>query len=180
MEYGDYEKETSLPHFEKLKLRKKARKLGIEPQFKFDDLYITIFNEKRVYMPDGRTYYVPLKKNLTPTGIEVFDEFLQLLADGDQNTAYFCKIRGMRQSDLNALCFVLTGLEARVFRTRWLTYRIYELLRFTDMEIRKVAKVSGAGSGVNLCFACKRDFDDPPYLVRYIHSIGNDVGRYRL
>jgi hypothetical protein len=48
------------------------------PQFTLDELFITPFTEKKNFDPEtGAPVWVPLERNFKPTGIHVFDEFIE-------------------------------------------------------------------------------------------------------
>ena len=87
-----------------------------KPQFTINDLYISPFIHRRRYSEDGHMTYVPLERNLQPTGINVMDEFLRYLSQGQSDIAAFCKRNGTRVGDIDSLIFLLTDMRGVDFR----------------------------------------------------------------
>lgn len=156
------------------------RKLKVEPQFKFNDLFITPFTQKRHYSEEGVVSYVPIERNLTPTGIRIFDEYLQYLAGGGSDLQAFADQRGLRREDIDSLVFVLTGMRGVEFRLQYQRWTAWYLLLYTDMSVAEVAKRSGIGSANNLYLTFKRDYNLAPGYYRIRNRKKGDVGRYKL
>lgn len=156
------------------------RKLKVEPQFTFKELFIMPFTQKRRYSEEGVVSYVPIERNLTPTGIHIFDAYLQYLADGGSDLQAFVDQYGMRRNDIDSLVFVLTGMKGVDFRLQYQRWTAWYLLLYTDMTIADVAKRSGIGSANNLYLTFKRDYNLAPGYYRNQHRKNGDVGRYKL
>ena len=156
------------------------RKLIGEPQFTFKELFITPFTKKRRYSEDGVVSYVPLERNLEPTGIRIFDAYLQYLAGGGSDLQAFADRYGLRREDIDSLVFVLTGMRGVDFRLRYQRWTAWHLLLYTDMPIVEVAKRSGIGSANNLYLTFKRDYNLAPGYYRIQNRKKGDVGRYKL
>ena len=156
------------------------RKLKVEPQFTFKELFIMPFTQKRRYSEEGVVSYVPIERNLTPTGIHIFDAYLQYLADGGSDLQAFIDRYGMRRNDIDSLVFVLTGMKGVDFRLQYQRWTAWYLLLYTDMTIADVAKRSGIGSANNLYLTFKRDYNLAPGYYRNQHRKNGDVGRYKL
>lgn len=156
------------------------RKLKVEPQFPFKKVYITPFRLQRHYADDGTVSYSELTRNLEPTGIKIFDDFLQYLTAGNSDLQVFADRYGLRISDIDSMIFVLTGMRGIDFRNRYLMWMADQLLRWSDMSIAEVAKRSGLGSPNNLYLTYKREFNlAPGYRRKAIRKPG-DVGKYKL
>ena len=157
-----------------------VRKLRVEPQFTFDKLFITPFTKKRRYSEDGVVSYVPIERNLTPTGIHIFDAYLQYLAAGGSDLQAFADQYGLRRDDIDSLVFILTGMRGVDFRMKFQVLMADQLLRYTDMSVAEVSKRAGFGSANNLYLTYKREFNLAPGYRRPMLRQDGDVGRYKL
>lgn len=133
-----------------------------DPQFKLDNLYITPFTHQRRYSEDGRVSYVPIERNLKPTGIRIMDDFLRSLTTGHAYVAAFCKRYGARTSDIDSIIFLFTGMRGVDFRQAYQLRLADDLLRYTSLPVADVAKRSGFGSRINLYFSYQRDLKTTP------------------
>lgn len=156
------------------------RTLKVEPQFKFDDLYISPFNYQRRYDDDGRKTYVPVEVNRRPTGIHIMDDLLCTLAAGNLDVADFCNQYGIRHSDLDGLLFLLTGMRGVDFRQAYQLRLADDLLRYTSLPVPDVARRCGYGSRVNLYYAYKRDLRTSPTARREQLRQEGDEDRFRI
>ena len=156
------------------------RKLKEEPQFKFDDVFITPLRLKRRYTEDGNMSYVEFERKKAPTGIRLFDAYLQYLTAGESDLHVFADRYGIKLTDIDSMVFVLTGMRGIDFRQKYQVRIADQLLRWTDMSIAEVAKRSGIGSAYNLYLTFKREFNlAPGYRRQRIRKPG-DVGKYKL
>jgi len=155
------------------------RTLRVEPQFNFDETYITIFSERRIYDPDGDIHYDPIKPRRTSTRVEMFDAFRYYLDEGKSSLRNFCRSYGLTVPYLHGLIFCLTGMDATDYRLSWQMKRADELLRYTNLSIPEVARMSGVGTPPNLFYAYQRDYDCSPSERRRAIRQPNDVGRFR-
>lgn len=150
------------------------------PQYTVDELYFTIFSEQRMFDQGGEYYYIEVKKNTRPTGIRVFDNYLNNLNEEQYNIWHFCNDEGISVNDFYGLCRILTGMQLVDFKCAWVGRTIMDLLRYTDLTIEEVAAYSGAGSISQMSRICYRISGYSPfYCRRHIRKPG-DVGRYRL
>lgn len=157
----------------------KPRKLADEPQFTFEQLYISPFTQKRRYTEDGRVFYDPIERK-TLTGIRIFDAYILYLASGNSDLQAFANLHGLRRDDIDSMVFILTGMRGVDFRLKYQMRMADELLRYTELSVAEVAQRSGIGSPNNLYLAYKRDHNlAPGYRRRAIRQPG-DVGRYKL
>lgn len=157
------------------------RTLKDEPQFKFEDLYISPFKWQRKYSEDGKVSYVEMERRMEPTGIRIFDAYLQYLAQGgSDDLQVFADQHGLRREDIDSMVFVLTGMRGVDFRMKFQVRMADELLRYTDMTVAEVARRSGIGSANNLYLTYKREFNLAPGYRRLRIRQEGDVGRYRL
>ena len=156
------------------------RKLKVEPQFKFEDMFITPLRLKRHYSEDGVVSYKELERKTEPTGIKIFDAFLQFLTAGESDLQGFADRYGLKLNDIDSMVFVLTGMRGVDFRQKYQVWIADQLLRWTDMTIAEVAKRSGLGSSNNLYLTFKREYNlAPGYRRQRIRKEG-DVGKYKL
>ena len=158
----------------------KPRKLKCEPQYTFEQLYISPMRQKRRYTEDGQVFYDPIERKTNITGIRIFDEYVQYLSNGYSDLQAFADARGLRREDIDSMVFVLTGMRGVDFRLAYQMRMADELLRYTNMTVSEVAKRSGIGSANNLYLAYKRDFNLAPGYRRKAMRQPGDVGRYTL
>lgn len=156
------------------------RKLKDEPQFKFENVYITPLRQKRQYAEDGYVSYVEFERNTEPTGIRMFDAYCQYLTAGNSDLQTFADLHGLRIDDIDSMVFILTGMRGVDFRQKYQVWIADQLLRYTDMTVAEVAKRSGIGSANNLYLTYKREYNlAPGYRRQRIRKPG-DVGRFKL
>ena len=88
-------------------------KVAFTPQFKLEDLYITPFTGKRYFDPQtGKAYYKPVERNMTPTGVDMLDKFLQCVCTSKCYTLRSLQEQiGVSKQIFSGLCFPLTGLK---------------------------------------------------------------------
>lgn len=158
----------------------KPREFKGTPQFTFDELYITPFTHRRHYSEDGLVTYVPLERNLQPTGIRVMDDFLRSLSAGRTDITTFCERYGARTSDIDSLIFLLTGMRGIDFRQAYQLRMADELLRYTSLGVVDIARRCGFGSRTNLYFAYQRDLRTTPSDRREQLRQQGDEGRYKI
>lgn len=133
-----------------------------EPQYTLDDLYISPLTSRRRYSEDGKITYIPLERNLQPTGIHIMDDLVRGLTNGQTDIMAFCKRYGARLGDIDSLIFLLTGMRGIDFRQAYLLRIADDLLRYTSLRVADVARISGHGSRTNLYFAYQRDLKTTP------------------
>lgn len=150
------------------------------PQFTFDNLYISPFTQKLTVDNDGRMGYTAIERNMNPTGIDVLDAYVQALHQGKMESGTFCARYGTKTHDLDGLLFFLTGMNTQTLRTRWTLRRADELLRFTDLDIVEIARLSGAGSRTNLYYIYEQELNTSPTDRRVALRQEGDLMRYKL
>jgi len=156
------------------------RKYQGQPQWTVDDLYISPFTAKRRYDEEGEPHYEPIARNLNPTGVKVMDHYLQRLTEGKDVLKDFCPIYGLRTEDMDSLIYILTGMKGEDFRTAYQLRMADDLLRYTDLPIKDVARRSGLGSHSNFCVFIRRNRAQSPTQRRMILQQKHDAGRYKL
>ena len=156
------------------------RELKIEPQYRFEDLYIMPFRERRIYSEDGKVSYVPIEQQRKLTGILIFDAYVEYLAQCNSDINAFVDRYGLKVTDIDSLVFVLTGMRGVDFRQKYQVQIADDLLRYTDLTIAEVAKRTGIGSPNNLYLTYKREFNRAPGYRRQRIRQEGDLGRYKL
>lgn len=151
-----------------------------KPQFPYEGLYISPFTARRRYDEDGHVNYVPLERNLQPSGVRLIDEFAVQLAGGNGSRGAFCRRMGITTTQLNTLFLLLTGISADGFRMYFCLRLADDLLRYTDMEVREIARRSGLGTSTNLFYTFRREYKCSATDRRYALRKKGDVGRYKL
>ena len=156
------------------------RELRSKPQFSLDDLFITPFTKKKRFDEDGHWQYVPIARNMSPTGIHVMDDYLRSLSRPDFSIGAFAARHGLKTDEVNALVFILTGIKGTIFRQLYQARMTDELLRYTDLPFDEVARLSGHGSPSNCYLSLRRDCNmSPPERRRFLRQPG-DLNRYAL
>lgn len=74
--------------------RPKKREFAGKPQFTLDDLYISPLAFRRRYTEEGVVEYIPVEREMSPSGVEVMDAYLRRLTAGDSNLGKFCECYG--------------------------------------------------------------------------------------
>ena len=150
------------------------------PQFSFESLFISPFTEERHFDERNNPDYEPLpKKNLSPSGVWVLDDYIRHLYTQKRKICDFCAQYNMTGEDLDGLVFALTGLSNQQFRSRWMTETADLWLRYTDLEIQEIARRSGIGTRVNFYYLYEREFDCSPSDRRFHLRQEGDLGRFR-
>ena len=109
----------------------------------------------------------------------MFDAFRYYLDEGKSSLRNFCRSYGLTVPYLHGLIFCLTGMDATDYRLSWQMKRADELLRYTNLSIPEVARMSGVGTPPNLFYAYQRDYDCSTSERRRAIRQPNDVGRFR-
>lgn len=156
------------------------RELKSEPQFKFDELYITPFVQKKRYDEDGRWQYVAVERNMKPTGLRIMDDYLCYLTAGHSDMQVFADRHGLKLDEVGAMVFILTGIKGVRFRQLYQMRLVDDLLRYTDMAFDEVARRSGLGSPNNMYLALRREYNMSATERRHFLRKEGDVGRYKL
>lgn len=154
--------------------------MDASPQFPYEGLYISPFTTRRRYDEDGNVSYVPLERNLQPSGVRLLDGFAAQLADGNSSRGVYCKRMGITTTQLNTLFLLLTGISADGFRMYFCLRLADDLLRYTDMEVREISRRSGLGTSTNLFYTFRREYKCSATDRRYALRDKGDVGRYKL
>lgn len=156
------------------------RELKSEPQFKFDELYITPFMQKKRYDEDGQWKYVAVERNMKPTGLRIMDDYLGYLTAGHSDMQAFADRHGLKLDEVGAMVFILTGIKGVRFRQLYQMRIVDDLLRYTDMAFDEVARRSGLGSPNNMYLALRREYNMSATERRHFLRKEGDVGRFRL
>ena len=162
------------------KQKKRERHLRGLPQFSFNQIYFMPFTHKRVFEENGSVHYEPIDRNITPTGVKIFDQYLQYLDRGNTSPIPFYEKNGLISTDIDSLTYVLTGMNGIDFRLAWQMRMAEDLLRYTNMELKDVAQRSGIGSATNLYYSFHRDHGYPPGTYRLEARESGDLGRFIL
>lgn len=150
------------------------------PQYTLDQLYITPFTRRKRWDEDGHWQYVNIERNLNPTGITVMDDYLRYLANGNSDMQAFADRYGLKREEVAAMVFILTGIKGIRFRQLYQLRLADELLRYTNLDNKEVARRSGLGSENNMYLALRREYNmGIGERRRYLRKEG-DVGRFAL
>ena len=155
---------------------------GFTPQFSLDQLYISPFTAERYFDSEtGKALYRPVERNMSPTGIHLLDRFLQIVCLSEHYTVNTLRNKlGVEMREFSVFCLLLTGMEYESLHEAIRLRLADDLLRFTDLEMRDVARRCGYSdySGLFKLF-------DKKYKCsvgdrqRHVRKRG-DVGRWRI
>lgn len=143
-----------------------------------DEVYISPFTHVRRFDDNGRAYYVPLERRLSPTGIYAADYLLQCFSRGDDTLILIARRLGCSGRDLSGLIRCLTGQPSEAFRNLYRQRLVDDLLRFTALPLAEVAHRSGIGSERNLYAFCRRHHGCTPGVRRQKIRRFGDEGRF--
>ena len=156
------------------------RELKSKPQYSLDELYISPFSQKKRYDEDGRWTYVNIEHRMCPTGINIMDDYLRYLSEGQSDMQAFADRHGLKTEELAALVFILTGMKGVRFRQLFQVHIADDLLQFTDLTFEEIATRSGLGSPNNLYLSLRREYNMSASERRLFLRKAGDLGRYRL
>ena len=145
-----------------------------------EELWISPFTARRVYNEDGVLNWVPLERNLHPTGQRHIDFIARSLSEGHSDFGWMARRLGCRREDLWGLVQVLTGMDVREFRLAWMFRLADELLRYTTLSVGEVARLSGFSSASCICQQYKKYRHFSPNERRRALRREHDAGRYRV
>ena len=163
-------------------IRFMAMNTGFTPQFSLDELYISPVSAERYFdSVTGQALYRPVERNMSPTGIHLMDRFLQIVCLSEHYTVNTLRNKlGVEMREFSVFCLLLTGMEYESLHEAIRLRLADDLLRFTDMEMRDVARRCGYSdySGLFKLFErkYKRSVGD---RQRQLRKRG-DVGRWRI
>lgn len=149
-----------------------------EPQYTLDKLYISPFTRRKRWDEDGHWQYIAMERNLTPTGITVMDDYLRYLANGNSDMQAFADRYGLKREEVGAMVFILTGIRGIRFRQLYQMRLVDDLLRYTDMDKKEVARRSGLGSENNMYLALRREYNMGIGERRRFLRKESDLGRF--
>lgn len=151
-----------------------------EPQYTLDKLYISPFTRRKRWDEDGRWQYVSIERNMSPTGINVMDDYLRYLATGGNDMQAFADRYGLKREEVGAMVFILTGIKGVRFRQLYQMRLVDDLLRYTDMDPVDVARLSGLGSKNNMYLALRREYNMNIGERRNFLRKESDLGRFAI
>lgn len=150
-----------------------------KPQFAdMKALYIPPFTQRYYYDRDGNRFTEPVERNLQPTGIEVFDRWLQTLSEGQTDSLRFCYTEGIDLQHFCGFIQVLTGLSPSDFRDRYLLLLSDDLLRYTDLKSGEIGRRIGMIGKNSFNKFIKRESGMTPVQRRNFLRQPGDLNRY--
>jgi AraC-like DNA-binding protein len=145
-----------------------------------DELYITPFTARRVYDEDGVINWVPVERNLNPTGLRTVDFIARSFSAGQSDFKVMARQLGCSVQDLRGFLRTLTGMTADEFRNAYMFRLADDLLRYTAMTVDEVAKRSGLHSASQLCQQFMKHRKITAINRRLALRQPRDEGRYRV
>ena len=150
-----------------------------KPQFAdMQALYIPPFTQRYYYDREGNRYVEPVERNLQPTGIQVFDHWLQALSKGKTDSSGFCYAVGIDQWSFSGFIQVLTGMNPTDFRDRYLLLLADDLLRYTDLQSGAIGRRIGMIGKTSSNKFTKRMSGATPIQRRNFLRQPGDLNRY--
>ena len=149
-------------------------------QFTLEDLYISPFTAQRQYDKEGNVEWIPLDRNIEPSGVWVMDHYLQFLMRGGYYRPQICQQEGVTSVQLSSLVAILTGMSIIVFQQRYVLMVADKLLRYTSMPARDIARNFGGIDGTNLYRLYKKYYNTTPSLRRIQLRQPGDEDRYKV
>ena len=116
-----------------------------------EEIYISPFTARRVYDEEGRLHWIPLERNLSPTGERHVDAFIQAFSEGHSDPKWIAARLGCRREDIWGFVRALTGMDMREFRHAYGFRLADDLLRYTSMSVDEIARRTGFHSASLLC-----------------------------
>lgn len=145
-----------------------------------EELYISPFVKIRHYDNNGLAKYLPMERNLHPTGLYAADYLLQSLTAGRSRLKDIANHIGCSDRDLSGLIRCLSGQPSHDFLIAYRLRLIDDLLRFTSLSLSDVAHRSGLGTARSLHRFILRHCNCTPSERRNkIRTVG-DEGRYSI
>ena len=145
-----------------------------------DEMYISPFTARRVYDEDGNISWVPLERNLNPTGERHVDALLQAFAEGHSDSKWIAERLGCSREDIWGFVRALTGMSMREFRHAYGFRLADDLLRYTSMTVGEVARRSGFYSASLLCQQYMKYHRQLPLARRRALRAPKDEDKYRV
>lgn len=145
-----------------------------------DEIYITPFTARRVFNEDGVMSWVPVQRNLNPTGQRHIDYIARCMADGHTDMDWIAERMGCRRSDVNGWIRLMTGLNWYEFRHQYIFRLADDLLRYTSLSVDKIAHRVGCYSTSSLTQQFIKFRHITPAERRQAIRQPRDEGRYRL
>ena len=145
-----------------------------------DELYISPFSSRRVYSEDGAISWVPVERNLNPTGQRHLDFIARSMSQGHADLSWIAQQLHCSVADLCAMIRVLTGIGGRDFRHEYGFRVVDDLLRYTSMTVGEIAQHTGFHSASSLCQQYIKYRHTTPDARRKAIRQERDEGRYRL
>ena len=145
-----------------------------------DELYITPFTSRRIYSEDGAISWIPVERNLNPTGQRHLDFIARSMTEGHNDLSWIAQRLRCTTMDLCAMIHVLTGIDGRDFRHEYGFRVVDDLLRYTSMTVGEIALRSGFHSASSLCQQYMKVRKTTPDARRRIIRQERDEGKYRL
>ncbi len=158
---------------------KKGYEMATPKFLTLDDLYISPFVSRRVYTEDGEVKWVPMERNLAPTGISVIDFIARSMAEGHSDMDWLAQQLGCSRQHMLGWFRTMTGMSARDFRHAYMFRLADDLLRYTSMTYDEVARRAGFTSVSVLSQQYRKYRHRTAHEVRKAIRQPRDEGRYR-
>ena len=150
------------------------------PQFKVEDLYISPFKTERHFHPDtGKVVYVPIEQNLTPTGVHLFDHFLQIICLSRKFSYRNISSKlGVPMRDFTGMTYVLTGMSMEEIYLALRMRLADDLLRYTELPLVEISERCGFGTVQGMYKMFQKAYKTTPTLRQIGLRNKGDAGRY--
>ena len=150
------------------------------PHMTLDEMYVSPFTARRTFDGEGHIVWVPIERNLSPTGQRHIDFLISSLANGQNDLDAMAEKLGCTRIDLYGLFHAITGTNVREFCLAYSFRLADDMLRYTSLPIREIARRSGFGSVSVLCQQYKRYRRMTAAACRRSMRAEGDKDRYRV
>ena len=145
-----------------------------------DDFYISPFTGQRTYNTEGQMSWIPMERNLRPTGIPRLDYVAQLLAEGVTDLDQLASRLRCKREHLNGWTYAMFGMNALKFRHQYIFRLADDLMRYTSLSLEQIARRVGCYSASTLCQIYIKHRHVKPDAHRQAIRQPRDVGRFRV
>ena len=145
-----------------------------------DDIYISPFTGQRTFDTEGRMSWIPMERNMHPTGNPRLDYIAQLLAGGLTDLDRLADKLGCKREHLNGWVYAMFGMNGIKFRHEYICRLTDDLMRYTSMSLEQIAKRTGCYSASSLCQIYIKHRHVKPDARRQAMRQPRDEGRFRV
>lgn len=145
-----------------------------------DDIYISPFTGQRTYNTEGQMSWIPMERNMHPTGNPRLDYIAQLLAEGVTDLDKLAARLGCKRQHLNGWAYAMFGMNAVKLRHQYICRLADDLMRYTSLSLEQIARRTGCYSASTFCQLYIKQRHVKPVAHRKAIRQPRDEGRFRV